>query len=131
MESHELAMAVSEIHLEARGRIYTSGHKSYASEDSQRFEVETFEDDFQGLEEELLDAINWAAMTILKLREAREKANRTLAQSGDTKEELSRARGLSGEDTRTARSALTRQRDLPSTHPDGPPSAISRHGHDS
>jgi hypothetical protein len=102
MKSHELAMAVSEVHLEARARIYTTGHEQYSGGTGilteQRFEKETVQDSLDGLEEELLDVINWAAMTILKVREVREKANRTLTGAGDTTEEFSRACRQRGED---------------------------------
>ena len=88
MKSGALANACLEVCLDAQRRIIGVGDKSYASEHGipwgneggtlevgkQRFEDETLQDNLQGLEEELLDAINWAAMAVLKIRAAREKA---------------------------------------------------------
>lgn len=96
MKSSELATQVNKIHAEALGRILGVGHQSYASgpaelipvgsatkvvvgEERQRFEDESFEDQMRGLEEELLDTINWASMTILKLRERVAQVNKMTA----------------------------------------------------
>lgn len=51
-------------------------HKVIVGEEYQQFEDETADDNLDGLEEELLDCINWAAMAILKIRSARAKADR-------------------------------------------------------
>lgn len=84
MNSGELANKCLEIYLEAQRRIVTVGDTSYSdvTGEFQRHEVETLEDHLTGLEEELLDTINWAAMSILKLRERREEADRTAPWPG-------------------------------------------------
>jgi hypothetical protein len=88
MKSAELATAVLEVCMDAYARITHEGHDSYATgemevqvlgdsvktvvgEERQRFEEESLDDDLRGLEEELLDTINWAAMSVIKLRQAR------------------------------------------------------------
>lgn len=95
MTSDELALKVAKIHAEALTRIRVQGRASYGSEEAsaipfgqsepvvvgladefQRFDTESMEDNLNGLEEELLDTINWAAMAVIKLRERRAKANR-------------------------------------------------------
>ena len=85
MDSETLAFRVAVVHTEARNRIIDQGKDSYEKVDSsdgqvfQRFETETLGDNFQGIEEELMDVMNWAAMTIIKLREARDLARRLSA----------------------------------------------------
>lgn len=84
MTSEELAVEVGKVHAEALSRILLQGDASYAMifeelgqsrpEVRQRFEHESLEDNLTGLEEELIDTINWAAMAVLKLRARRARA---------------------------------------------------------
>lgn len=75
MNSDQLANQILAVCLEAGERVRGIGDAQYSkpheteSEDIQRHEEETLEDHLQGLEEELMDTINWAGMSILKLRE--------------------------------------------------------------
>lgn len=80
MKSGELSNEILGVCMEAQKRMLGVGHEQYASadqltltgEERQRFEDETPADQFRELEEELMDVINWAGMTVLKLRERRE-----------------------------------------------------------
>jgi hypothetical protein len=86
MNSGQLANEVLSICLEAQRRIYEKGRVEYGMEGDthQRHEDETLEMSLTELEQELLDTINWAAMTILKLRERRGKANNLASWPGSS-----------------------------------------------
>ena len=79
MTSDELADKVADICAEATIRIRTVGDEQYAIKtDSviglrvvQRTEIEDLPTHLKGLEEELMDVINHAAMTILRIRSMR------------------------------------------------------------
>lgn len=73
MDSKALAEKVAVIQAEARERIVGVGRESYGGDGDafQSSEYETVGDHVKELEEELLDTINWAALTIIKLRKAR------------------------------------------------------------
>lgn len=79
MTSKELADKVLSVCWEASKRIEGIGDEQYNTEGVQKHEVETLGEHLQGLEEELLDTINHAAMSVLKIRSLREKADRTIA----------------------------------------------------
>lgn len=80
MTSEELAEKIAGVCKEATSRVTGVGHQSYVTHvdsavgprDHQRYEIETLDDQLTGLEEELLDTINWAAMAVLKIREKRD-----------------------------------------------------------
>jgi hypothetical protein len=78
MNSGELANQVLEVCLEAQRRILQPNEYSDAN-DEQKYTVVDEEYLITGLEEELLDTINWAAMAIMKIRERREQENRSSA----------------------------------------------------
>jgi len=88
MNSAELATKVLNVCMDAYARITNVGDDQYVSyrgteHERQRHEEETASEHLEGLEEELLDIINWSAMTVIKLRERRaslEEADR-IAQS--------------------------------------------------
>lgn len=70
--AEELSYKVGKIHHEAHARIVKAA-SDYDDEHTSRFEEEGIEENFVGLEEELLDVMNWAAMVLIKLREQRGK----------------------------------------------------------
>lgn len=72
MTSGELANACLEVCLDAQRRIITVGDEQYNVGGEQRFEKDSLYTHLKGLEEELLDTINHAAMSVLKLRMMRE-----------------------------------------------------------
>jgi len=82
MNSARLANEVLEICMDAGRRITGVGNEQYVYDSPgdqdgvrQKTEDYTIDEHLEGLEEELLDTINWAAMTILKIRRQREQAN--------------------------------------------------------
>lgn len=70
----ELAYKVGRVHAEATKRILNAA-PDYDTETKSRFEEEGLEENLTGLEEELLDVMNWAAMSLIKLRERNEQAD--------------------------------------------------------
>lgn len=71
-EVGRLANDVIGVCMEANARILHKGAIEY--DGVNRFTKESMEDELAGLEEELLDCINWAAMCILKLRARRDES---------------------------------------------------------
>ena len=82
MRSGELANKCLDVWLDAAARITGVGNDQYADEDGQMFEKETVEDTLNLLEEELLDQMAYAAMTILKIRERRSALLAASTQGG-------------------------------------------------
>lgn len=116
MNSDELRLAVFTVTTEAGKRITgDSARAEYEAGGENIFTQEGVGEQFDGLIEELLDTINWAAMTVLKLREAREQANRYFESTGGTPEELSRTRGLSGKDLGPDSINVTESSEVPGT----------------
>jgi len=82
MNSQQLAREVVETSLDAAQRITGIGAEQYSNGDTQKFETMPLDELFEYADEELLDLINYATMTRIRLKRLREAIQQYTTESG-------------------------------------------------
>src|SRR5690606_29093255 len=82
MNSQQLAREVVETSLDAAQRITGIGAEQYSNGDTQKFETMPLDELFEYADEELLDLINYATMTRIRLKRLREVIQQYTTESG-------------------------------------------------